>query len=319
PATSRDDQPLGDSRGWGEAGHTRHLWTGDYLSSVKAEMASHGLELVAVENFDPADWWAILLDDPRREEQIETVKQHIRMLGEVGIAMLGYNFSITGVASRLGGRFARGQAHSVGMDGVDTSPLPGGLVWNMSIPGQGGAPSPEPASEEELWSRWRRFMDEVLPVAEATGVALAAHPDDPPVTRVRHQPKFGWSPERYLQILEDRRSPFNRLELCLGTLAEMADVDLYATLEAAARSGRIGYVHLRNVTGAAPHYHETFIDEGTIDVDRAIGILAKHGFQGVIVPDHTPMLTCDAPWHAGMAFAMGYIKAALDRIAKRSF
>ena len=33
-----------------------------------------------------------------------------------------------------------------------------------------------------------------------------------------------------------------------------------------------------------------------------------------LIPDHTPSLTCAAPWHAGMAFALGYIKAALTLI-----
>ena len=34
--------------------------------------------------------------------------------------------------------------------------------------------------------------------------------------------------------------------------------------------------------------------------------------QGVITPDHSPSMNCPAPWHAGFAFALGYIKAALQ-------
>ena len=33
-----------------------------------------------------------------------------------------------------------------------------------------------------------------------------------------------------------------------------------------------------------------------------------------IIPDHTPQMTCDAPWYAGMAFAMGYMKAAMQAV-----
>jgi mannonate dehydratase len=314
----RDDQPLGDDSGWGEAGHTVELWSPDFLRDTKSEMAAHGLELVAVENLDPADWWDVLLDGPRRKEQIEVVKKRIRTLGEAGIPILGYNFSITGVTSRVGGRFARGRAHSVGMNGIDTRPLPGGMVWNMWIPGQSGADPPSPASEEQLWDRWRRFMDDILPVAEQCGVALAAHPDDPPVEQVRQQPKLGWTPSRYLRLLQERPSPCNTLELCLGTLAEMPGHDLYATIEAAAKTHRIAYVHLRNVVGTAPNYRETFIDEGKLDVDIVLEILIAYGFNGLIVPDHAPTLSCDAPWHAGMAFAMGYLKASLDRLRRGS-
>jgi mannonate dehydratase len=34
----------------------------------------------------------------------------------------------------------------------------------------------------------------------------------------------------------------------------------------------------------------------------------------VLIPDHTPQMTCRAPWHAGMAYAMGYLRAALRMI-----
>ena len=45
---------------------------------------------------------------------------------------------------------------------------------------------------------------------------------------------------------------------------------------------------------------------------RALSILKKNGFDGVIVPDHTPEVTCGAPWHAGMAHALGYLRALID-------
>ena len=37
---------------------------------------------------------------------------------------------------------------------------------------------------------------------------------------------------------------------------------------------------------------------------------------GVRIPGHTPGMTCDSPRHAGMTFAMGYIKAALEAVEK---
>src|SRR5690606_16721801 len=75
--------------------------------------------------------------------------------------------------------------------------------------------------------------------------------------------------------------------------------------------GEIGYVHLRNVRGKVPAYQETFIDDGDIDAFRILQILHRNGFDGVVIPDHTPDMSCDAPWHAGMAFALGYLRAAM--------
>ena len=53
------------------------------------------------------------------------------MSARAGIPVFGYNFSIAGVAGRVKGRFARGEAEAVGMDGPLDKPLPNGMVWNM--------------------------------------------------------------------------------------------------------------------------------------------------------------------------------------------
>jgi mannonate dehydratase len=68
------------------------------------------------------------------------------------------------------------------------------------------------------------------------------------------------------------------------------------------------------VKGKAPHYRETFIDEGDVDMVRVLRILHKSGFDGMVIPDHTPQMDCSAPWHAGMAYALGYIRATLQQL-----
>jgi len=65
------------------------------------------------------------------------------------------------------------------------------------------------------------------------------------------------------------------------------------------------------VHGKVPQYRETFVDDGDVDMVRVLGILKKNGFEGVVIPDHTPQMACSAPWHAGMAYALGYIRAVL--------
>ena len=45
---------------------------------------------------------------------------------------------------------------------------------------------------------------------------------------------------------------------------------------------------------------------------RVLQILKKNNYQGVLIPDHTPQMSCSAPWHAGMAFAMGYARSVAD-------
>ena len=79
---------------------------------------------------------------------------------------------------------------------------------------------------------------------------------------------------------------------------------------------KISYVHFRNVKGKVPCYDEVFVDEGDIDMFRVLRQLKRGHFNGVLVPDHTPLMTCAAPWHAGMAYALGYMKAAFQMLER---
>ena len=64
--------------------------------------------------------------------------------------------------------------------------------------------------------------------------------------------------------------------------------------------------------GKVPRYQEVFVDEGDIDMARVMRILKRNGFAGTLIPDHTPEVACPAPWHAGMAYAVGYMRALRD-------
>jgi len=314
----RGDQPLGGARGWGRAGDPDKLWTTDEIIGIRTAMAEEGLILHAIENFDPAHWHDILLDGPKRSEQIENVRLLLRRLGEAGVAVMGYNFSIAGVAARVKGDFARGGAGAVGMDGNDDTPIPLGMVWNMIYDEAAPAGSLPEITEAELWRRHDAFLRDVLPAAEMAGVRLALHPDDPPVERVRRQPRLVWRPDRYARLLAEHSSPAWGMEFCVGTLAEMPDHDIYETIARYASSGRIGYVHLRNIAGRAPSYRETFVDDGDVDLARVLRILRDGGFDGVVIPDHAPQMSCAAPWHAGMAYAMGWMKRTMTELETRN-
>jgi mannonate dehydratase len=310
--TKEDNQPVGDIHGWGEAGATRHLWTYEYFMELRDAMARHGLTFEVLENFDPADWYDVLLDGPKKKEQIERLKAIVRDAGRAGIKIIGYNFSIAGVAGRVTGPFARGGAYSVGMEGPVNDPIPLGMVWNM-VYDRNAPPGYLPEiTHEELWRRLEFFLSELIPVAEEAGVVLALHPDDPPLERVRQQPRLVYRPSLYQRLLDRFPSPAVGLEFCLGTLAEMEDDDLYRTIEQYVAQKRVAYIHFRNVRGKVPYYKEVFIDEGDIDMRRVIRILKDLGYEGILIPDHTPQMTCAAPWHAGMAYAMGYMKALID-------
>jgi D-mannonate dehydratase (UxuA) len=138
--------------GGGLAGDADKLWTYEELSAIKREINAAGLELEAIENFDAAHWHDVLLDGPKKHEQLENLKTIIRNLGRAGIPIFGYNFSIAGVAGRIKGPFAR-QAEAVGVDGAFDKPMPRGMVWNMIYDSKAPAGIVAPATQEELWQR----------------------------------------------------------------------------------------------------------------------------------------------------------------------
>jgi len=310
-----DDQPTGTDMGWGLAGDPTMLWSQEELTALRRGVEAAGLKLEAVENFDPAHWHDILLDGPLRARHIGNVKTIIRRLGKAGIPVMGYNFSIAGVAGRTKGNYARGDAPSVGMEGPYDLPMPRGMVWNMIYDANAPAGTLAPVTHEELWRRLEGFLTEVLPVAEEAGVKLAAHPDDPPMEFVRGQPRLVYQPRLYQRLLDISPSPSNTLEFCIGSLAEMTEGGLYEAIDRYSGAGKLGYVHFRNVAGKVPDYKETFVDDGDVDMIRVLGILKKNGFDGVLIPDHTPQMACAAPWHAGMAYALGYMRGAMQALA----
>ena len=305
--------------GWGTTDAKGKLWTYEELRDIRKSIEAAGLKWEAIENFDPAHWHDILLDGPQKKQQLEDVKQMIRAVGKAGIPIMGYNFSLAGVWGWTRGPFGRGDAISVRYDEskIDPqTPIPNGMVWNMiydpDAP-KGTVPRVPPA---ELWQRFEWFLSQIIPVAEEAGVKMALHPDDPPADFLRGTARLVNQPHKYQRVIDLAPSKSNTLEFCLGSLQEMREGDVYQSIEHYGRQGRIAYVHFRNVRGKVPLYQEVFVDEGDLDMLRALSILRDVGYDGVIIPDHTPEMSCDAPWHAGMAYALGYIRAAMQVVER---
>lgn len=295
------------------------VWSYEELRDFRQFVDDHGMTLEAIENFPPSFWDQILLDGPGRAAQMEKLKQTIRNLGKAGIPIMGYYFSLAGVWGRVWGDFARGGARSVGYiedQAPEQTPIPHGEIWGIKFdknapPGDIGV-----VNHEEMWARLEYFLTELVPVAEESGVRLAAHPDDPPLPELRGTARLITHPDYYQRLLDIVPSRANCLEFCQGTITEMPNADPMAAIRKYAASGRIGYIHFRNVVGKAPNYREVFIDEGDVDMLDALRIYYEAGYDGVMIPDHTPHTTCDAPWHAGMAFALGYIRSGINMLKK---
>ncbi len=154
------------------------------------------------------------------------------------------------------------------------------------------------------------FLRELLPVAEEYGVQLAAHPEDPPVPVMRDAARILINPEAYEDLFRRFPSTSNCVEFCQGTFTEMG-VDIYEAIRSFGSRQKISYVHFRNVKGRLPDYTEAFIDEGDADMVKALQAYKDCGYTGLLMPDHSPDITCANPNETGMAFAVGYIKGIM--------
>ena len=170
-------------------------------------------------------------------------------------------------------------------------------------------------TDSDLWANYEYFIQAVLPVAQESGVALALHPDDPPVDSVGGVARIFRNLEGFKRAMEDLApSPHHKLDFCMGTWAVGVE-KMFEGMEYFGRQGKIAYVHFRNVRGAVPCITETFIDEGDVDVSRAMKLLAEVGFEGLIIDDHVPQMIDDTLWgHRGRAYATGYIKGLLRAV-----
>jgi len=300
--------PFSDTR---KPGDFDAIWTYEELLGLRKMINAEGLELEGIENFLPVFWSDVLLDGPRKQRQMENLKTLIRNVGKAGIPVFGYNFSLAGVWGRVQGPWARGEALTVAFRNPEQPPIPLGTVWNTVVDPDAPQGVLAPVSQQELWERYTYFLNEILPVAEEAGVVMALHPDDPPLPELRGTARLVYQPALYQKVFDLFPSPNNQAEFCLGTLMEMSEGDLYETVDTYSAMRKVAYVHFRNVRGKVPDYYEVFIDEGDTDMIRVLRILHKNHYQGVLIPDHTPSMTCAAPWHAGMAYAMGFMRAAL--------
>jgi len=88
------------------------------------------------------------------------------------------------------------------------------------------------------------FLEDVIPVAEAAGVVMCVHPDDPPFS-LFGLPRVVSTAEDARALLDAVPSPSNALTLCAGSYGARSDNDLVAMVHEL--GDHVQFVHLRNV------------------------------------------------------------------------
>ena len=107
------------------------------------------------------------------------------------------------------------------------------------------------------------FLEQVLPRAEAAGVNLAIHPDDPPRDMLG-LPRIICTADVLDILFEAQPSPANGITLCVGTYSSRPDNDLPAM--AKQFGPRIHFSHLRGVSRDADE-QRSFYEASHLDSD----------------------------------------------------
>src|SRR5436190_24003073 len=77
---------------------------------------------------------------------------------------------------------------------------------------------------------------------------------------------------------------------------------------------KIFNVHFRTIRGGFLDFQETFIDDGDVDMLKAMRASKEVGYDGMLMPDHVPKLVGDAGAAPGFAVAVGYVMAVIAEV-----
>jgi mannonate dehydratase len=241
-----------------------------------------------------------------RDEIIEQYQNSLRAMGRAGLTYRTVSFMATGVTSSAreparGGASAR--AYRDGFRSEEESYSVKTFSFEREY------------SEEELWQNYEYFIRAVAPVAEESGVRIGIHPEDPPGITLGNVPRVvGSSFAGYKRALEIADSPNVGLCLCLGCVLEAGEnwgKTPVETIQYFGERNKIFKVHFRNVNQPLPHFVEAFVDDGYCDMYPLMKALRQVNNDCVLILDHSPDMVGGS--HTGAAFAIGYIRALLER------
>lgn len=275
-------------------------WKPDRLAQLAESIDAADLDFAVVESVPVHE--DIKLGLPSRDRFADTFAESVQRIGEIGVPVICYNFMPvfdwmrTDLAMPLGdGSTAlafEGNALSTFDLSDGTRDLPG---WAAAYDANEMAvlfAAYSDVDEEQMWENLAWFLERIVPVAAASGVKLAIHPDDPPWS-IFGLPRIvtgGAALERVVNLVD---SPANGVTLCTGSLGADATNDLPAIARNLGGMGRIHFAHCRNVRRTGDRsFHEVPHPSpyGDVDMPGVLRALRDTGFDGPMRPDHGRMI-----------------------------
>lgn len=286
-------------------------WSVDGLRRLRERVESFGIKLEAVPLPLSSSYIAksenpeiMLGKSPERDREIDNICRMIENCSRAGIPMVKYNLTILGVVrtERVPGR--GGSSYS---------------SFNYAASKQNTALTESgPVTGELMWERITYFLQRVVPVAEQNKVRMACHPHDPGMPEkegFRGVHRVLGSVAGLKRFIEINPSAYHGLNFCQGTISEMlADpaTQIFDVIRYFGTRKKIFNVHFRNIQGHFLDFRETFPDCGDVDMLEAMRVYKEVAYDGMLMPDHVPIIQGDTGGRQAFAFAFGYIRGLMQ-------
>ena len=275
----------------------------DLMRSTQERLARYGLKIHSA-LLDTYRSLRIQLGQPGRDEDIAKFQTFLRDLGRAGVYSAGIDFHPANTYTTQMIESPRG--YRVREFSVDD------FRQRVEKPR-----FEREYSADEIWANYTYFIKAVLPVAEKANVRLALHPDDPPISPMNGVAKVFINYDGIKRADEiARHSPYWGLTFCVGTWSEGGahmGKDVLDMIRDFGARGKIFAVHFRNVSSPLPIFHETFPDDGYLDMYQVMKALCQARCTASLIPDHYPGLVGDTDRRTADAYCLAYMRALLRR------
>ena len=259
---------------------------------------------------------AIILGKSDRDAAIETFKNFVIVLGRLQIPTTAIAWQPNGIVRSKGyvNKYTHGGTAAVA-DMADIVKMPianGGVVY----------------TEDQMWASFKYFIDAMLPTCEKANVAMALHPNDPPVPSLLGAASLIYNSDGYRKAFAlAKNSPYLGMKMCVGCWLEggVAFGDILKDIDEFAKAGKILNVHFRNVSSPlnadyTGYFEEVLCQDGYADMYAIMKQFVKSGYSGSIFCDHAfgsvnpTLLGKNTNMATSNAYIMGLIDAAAAEV-----
>lgn len=239
----------------------------------------------------------IKIGDEKRDECIQKVINMFPIMAKFGIHTICFNFMAhIGWLRTSSDIRERGGALVTGFDMDDFTP------------------GDKEISAEKLWDNYMYFINAVIPHAEKYNINLALHPDDPPVEKLGDVSRIMISAKNIDRAINTVKSDNLGITMCQATYLMMGE-DIFKVIPHFA--DKIKFIHFRNAVGNKYKFHETFHDNGAIDMAKIMSLYKECGIDVPVRVDHVPTMAGEKSTVVGYdvlgrLFAIGYLKGLIE-------